>query len=615
MHNLRGIFPAPYPQTGWSETDLVGESRFPISGGSCATLPSDLQYYFPPLIDGWGKMDAVFGPWIYPMELSIFKLQEPASVRPMGERRRRIRHKLYSPVYARFNGSNAGMVLELSELLDVSEDGFSVQTSDSLKLNQVLSFSLDLPETKAFIHATGQVVWSDQAGRSGIRFEGLPEPSRRDLKEWLFVNLMLASSKSTARPEQVDMPAEKNVRGLRPVPPSSVSSPITDLSGMLAAVEAVRHEVHSAADFEAALHLVTERALSLTEASGAALAFITDDKMICRASAGEPALPLGTVVDAKRGLTGECVRSGRMVTCDDVETDGRVDREICRMLGIGSMLATPIVSDFRVVGLLEVFSPLPHAFTKIHETGLDRLVELLPKVQAAAPPVRDATPEIVESPVTEPARDRAISGRHAVSEAVWEPERVAQEPLKGVPVRLGHILLLALTAAAVFLVAGYLSAPKIEELWFGKSAAVGRPTPSSIGTVEASGAVARPKTFDDLRQLADQGDAEAQYEVGARYRNGEGVVQDDARAAEWFQRAADQGHLYAQGALGAAYWAGRGVPKDLNKSYFWSSIAANQGDETSGSRLQGLALSMTQSQLAAAQSQANDWLKQRRAAK
>src|SRR5258705_9638931 len=214
---------------------------------------------------------------------------------------------------------------------------------------------------------------------------------------------------------------------------------------MFRAVEAVRREVRAAGDdFDAVLRLVTERVLSFTGASGAALAFLTDDKMICRASAGEPALQLGAAVDAKQGLSGECIRSGRMVACEDTETDPRVDREICRTLGIGSILAAPIFSDFRVAGLIEVFSPRPRAFTEIHETALDRLVEVVPKAQAAAANV--ATPLTVESTPTV----------NTVREAVWEPETEAREPLKGGPGQLLHILLLVLTLAAFFLVAGYV---------------------------------------------------------------------------------------------------------------------------------------------------------------
>jgi hypothetical protein len=62
-----------------------------------------------------------------------------------------------------------------------------------------------------------------------------------------------------------------------------------------------------------------------------------------------------------------------------MENDPRVDPEIGHELGIGSLMAAPIVSNFRVVGLLEIFSPHPRGFTKDHETLLDQLVEMIPK--------------------------------------------------------------------------------------------------------------------------------------------------------------------------------------------------------------------------------------------
>ncbi len=550
------------------------------------------------------------------MELSIIRLQDSAPGGSIVERRRRIRHKLHTPVYASFNGPNTGMVLDLSELLDLHEEGFAVQTSAPLRVNRTVNLSLDLPETKAYIQGTGQVVWSDGNGRGGIRFTGLPDHARRQLKEWLFVNLLIACTNHVARTKRELRPEEEKPPTLRTVPPP-VSTPVPDLTGMLSAVEAVRREVRAAGDdLNAVLYLITERALSLTGASGAALAFLTGDKMICRASAGEPRLPLGTPVDAREGLSGECIRNGRMVACEDSESDPRVDGGLCRTLGIGSILASPIFSDFRVVGLLEVFSPRARAFTEVHETALDRLVEIVPKPKSeTTEPEAKAAPKTGRSELPMGA-SKFDPTAHAGREALWEPDAVAQEPLKGVPVRLGHLILLVMIAAVLAMVSGYLLAPKIEKLWQSKPAPASNQTAAPSGTAPATTArVPRPRTLDDLRKLAEQGDSEAQWDMGFRYRNGEGVLQDDVKAAQWFQRAADQGHLNAQNAMGAFYWAGRGVPKDLSKSYFWSVLAANQGDETSESRLQGLATQMTPAEVAAAQQQADDWLRQHRAGK
>ena len=546
------------------------------------------------------------------MELSILRLQAPAPG-PLGERRRRIRHKLHTPAYANFKGPNTGMVLDLCELLDLSEEGFAVQTSEPLEVDRHVSLTLDLPETKTNIHGTGQVVWSDVGGRGGIRFTGLPDNSRRLLKEWLFVNLLIASSKYATRTGQVREVVEKDLPGPVLAPQPTALAPVADLSGMLSAVEAVRREVRASGDdFDEVLHLITERALSLTGAGGAALAFLTDGKMICLACAGEPALLLGSTVDAKQGLSGECVSSGQMVGCEDAESDPRVDREICRTLGIGSILAAPILSDSRVVGLLEVFSPRPRAFTEIHEIALNQLVEIVPTAHSAAVPPQDAASRVATTVAGEstPAIDSIT-----IRETVWEPENEAQEPLKGVPIPLAPLVLLVVTLPILFLVSGYVLAPKIQKLWQNKPAGRSSAMASASSAAIAINAVPRSKTLDDVRKLADQGDADAQWDMGYRYHNGQGVPQDDAQAVRWFQRAAYQGHVNSQATLGAYYWAGRGVPKDLGQAYFWSVVALHHGDRDSESRLRGLALQMTRAQVVAAQQEADDWLRRHRAAK
>jgi hypothetical protein len=173
--------------------------------------------------------------------------------------------------------------------------------------------------------------------------------------------------------------------------------PMPNRSGILS-LEAVRREVREIGDeyADAVLHRITECALSLTGASGAALALLTDDKMICRARAGEPAPPLGAPVDVKQGLSGECVRSGLLVSCEDTENDPRIDPQVGRTLGIRSLMAAPIVSNVKVVGLLEIFSPHPRGFTSDHETVLDRLVEMIPKSFCEKPEPENTQPEKIQ---------------------------------------------------------------------------------------------------------------------------------------------------------------------------------------------------------------------------
>src|SRR5271166_3216015 len=549
------------------------------------------------------------------MDRSILGLPDPVAGAPNGERRRCVRQKLHTPVYASFNGPQTGMVVDLSELLDLHEDGFAVQTSERLEINRTVTLCLDLPETRSFVHGTGQVIWSDDGGRGGIRFSGLSDSSRQILKEWLFANLLIACSNHAARTEQLARRKndEEKSPELAPVGEGRSVVPISDGSETISPVEtglapsqpqqaaslqveAVRREVREIGDdVDAVLQFVTERALSLTGASGAALAFLTNDKMICRARAGEPAPPLGAPVDAKQGLSGECVRSGALVCSEDSENDPRIDPAIGRALGIRSLMAVPIVSDFRVVGLLEVFSPQMGAFTQTHAAVLQRLVEMIPKHHPKQSQAREKLPEdaslnqteklshpaAAESGVTEfdsipsicEARREPSNDQSADALGVQQPEAPLQaadvsaetvsdqvseqvsgqdpETAPAAHSRLLYRALLGLAIAVVALVVGYLLGPVIERRWADSPQAAGRSATPGTNAVSAQRPTAvslndqraQPKTLPDLQKLAEQGDPEAQWQMGVRYHDGTGVPQDDSMAMQWFLRAAEQGQV------------------------------------------------------------------------
>ena len=88
------------------------------------------------------------------------------------------------------------------------------------------------------------------------------------------------------------------------------------------------------ADLAGALQLIAGRAQTLVRASGAAIALATADPnfMDCRASAGPGAPPVGARLQVGSGFSGECVKTGRLLRCDDTDLDSRVDAESCRAL-------------------------------------------------------------------------------------------------------------------------------------------------------------------------------------------------------------------------------------------------------------------------------------------
>ena len=85
--------------------------------------------------------------------------------------------------------------------------------------------------------------------------------------------------------------------------------------------------------------------------------------------------------------------------------------------------------------------------------------------------------------------------------------------------------------------------------------------------------------FDEAKLLAEQGDAEAQLNLGIRYANGEGVPEDDAEAVKLYLLAAKQGLARAQNYLGIMHANGDGVPQSNVRAYIWWSVAAAQGQE------------------------------------
>ncbi|HEY8035184.1 MAG TPA: tetratricopeptide repeat protein [Methylobacter sp.] len=79
-------------------------------------------------------------------------------------------------------------------------------------------------------------------------------------------------------------------------------------------------------------------------------------------------------------------------------------------------------------------------------------------------------------------------------------------------------------------------------------------------------------------QLANQGNADAQFNVGLIYANGQGIAKDDKQAVDWFSKAANQGHREAQTKLGFMYATGKGVEQNYNSAVYWCYKAAEQGD-------------------------------------
>ncbi|KAF9426553.1 Mitochondrial translocator assembly and maintenance protein 41 [Entomortierella beljakovae] len=77
---------------------------------------------------------------------------------------------------------------------------------------------------------------------------------------------------------------------------------------------------------------------------------------------------------------------------------------------------------------------------------------------------------------------------------------------------------------------------------------------------------------------AGQGNANAQYDIGVLYHNGQGVPQDYSKAMEWYLKSAGQGNADAMINIGALYEDGHGVPNDSLKAMEWFNRASQGGN-------------------------------------
>lgn len=84
------------------------------------------------------------------------------------------------------------------------------------------------------------------------------------------------------------------------------------------------------------------------------------------------------------------------------------------------------------------------------------------------------------------------------------------------------------------------------------------------------------ETFHQYKKLAEQGDAEGQFELGNIYRFGRyGEANNGIEAIKWYNRAIEQGYIEAQVKLGEIYQYGnQGVTKNITEALKWYRKAA-----------------------------------------
>jgi CheY-like chemotaxis protein len=108
---------------------------------------------------------------------------------------RRVRPRI--PVHSNTSIAYAGKEDVPAAMVDLSEEGIAFRSDSKLPPYCKVYFQFALPGNPMLIRLSGEVMWQDSSRRVGIRFEHVPQTSRRLLNDWLKANVAIPQESSS----------------------------------------------------------------------------------------------------------------------------------------------------------------------------------------------------------------------------------------------------------------------------------------------------------------------------------------------------------------------------------------------------------------------------------
>jgi TonB family protein len=174
----------------------------------------------------------------------------------------------------------------------------------------------------------------------------------------------------------------------------SVLGESSSLPALLIVLHQAINEARQSTD--SILAAIADSSRVATGADGVAIASRLNGSIVCRARSGDMAPALGAPLSSEEGISGACLRTGKVLVCDDTLTDQRVDAEVCVQLGIRSIAVVPLHNKTEVFGILEAFSARPSTFRDEQVESLQALAEMAEMAYASEvedTAVPESTPE------------------------------------------------------------------------------------------------------------------------------------------------------------------------------------------------------------------------------
>ncbi|MBV9181630.1 MAG: GAF domain-containing protein [Acidobacteria bacterium] len=131
--------------------------------------------------------------------------------------------------------------------------------------------------------------------------------------------------------------------------------PTINTSAVLSEIAEIQSLVRDGGlDISQAAKLIAERLKKITSASGVSISLVTEGYLDCVAESGVAASIPGSSVASHSLVATEKLRSGEMFESADALEDIRLSVDICRELGVASLIAAPIHVFGEIAGLVEV---------------------------------------------------------------------------------------------------------------------------------------------------------------------------------------------------------------------------------------------------------------------
>lgn len=163
-----------------------------------------------------------------------------------------------------------------------------------------------------------------------------------------------------------------------------------DVVSRLAAIVDLQIEILSVvSDPERVLNLIVSKIVELTNGTGAAIEMIHGEDLVFHAVSGTAAGRAGFHIPLEASLAGLAIRERKVMRCDDIESDHRVDTDAARQQGVRSLITAPLLDGDTAMGALVSLSGETEAFRDLDSYMLQLLAGITSSALVRARDLRE----------------------------------------------------------------------------------------------------------------------------------------------------------------------------------------------------------------------------------